>query len=200
MRLVNSTGAPRGSTNVRSAASSTMTTATTPTTISSDVGHDRHRAATPRPARGGRRGPLALADRRFCSTRARFDDRDGRVATRGGSTCSAAASRSRSRSSASSRFWSCERRSDATIRTAGPSLSSSRARWRGPSDGDASMSKRSSTRVFDVLACWPPGPPERAEAPLELVERDRARPRDPQHAVSTPRAYEADARPGDSSA
>ena len=35
-----------------------------------------------------------------------------------------------------------------------------RARWRGPSDGDDSTSNNNSTRVFDVLACCPPGPPD----------------------------------------
>ena len=35
-----------------------------------------------------------------------------------------------------------------------------RHRGDGVSDGDASTSKRTSTRVLDVFACCPPGPPE----------------------------------------
>ena len=65
----------------------------------------------------------------------------------------------RRRSRASSRLRPCERSSEATTRTTGPSCSSSRARCRGPSDGEFSTSKRTSARVLDVLACWPPGPP-----------------------------------------
>ena len=45
-------------------------------------------------------------------------------------------------------------------RTSGPSRSSRRARWRGPNDGEPATSNRTSALVFDVLACWPPGPPD----------------------------------------
>ena len=159
VRLVKATVA-RGSTNVRSTASSTTTTATTPTatrrrrpTPSSGATHRSPRSARPP-------GPLAFADPPLLLDPSALGRARRLVATRGGSTWSAAASRSRNRSSASSRFCNWERRSDATIRTRGPSFSRRRARWRGPSDGDDSMSKSSSTRVFDVLACWPPGPPE----------------------------------------
>ncbi len=75
------------------------------------------------------------------------------VARRGGSTCNASANRDRSRSSASSRLRACERESDAVARATGPRRSSSRARWRGPSDGEVATGKRTSTRVSDVLAC-----------------------------------------------
>src|SRR5581483_8728425 len=48
-----------------------------------------------------------------------------------------------------------------------------RARWRGPSDGDAAASNRTSTRVFEVLACWPPGPPDpekrHSSSPIAIV-------------------------------
>ena len=56
------------------------------------------------------------------------------------------------------RRW--ERESETTTRTTGPNASRRRARWRGPSDGDAATSKRTSTRVFAVFACCPPGPPD----------------------------------------
>ena len=61
---------------------------------------------------------------------------------------------------AMSRSRSCERSSSHTTRTSSPSTSTRRARWNSLSDGLEAMSKRSSTRVFDRLACWPPGPPE----------------------------------------
>ena len=71
----------------------------------------------------------------------------------------------------------CRTRSRATT---GPSRSSSRARWRGPSDGDSATSKRTSTRVSRRVGVLPAGTARAARAPLELVERDRARRRDPQ--------------------
>ena len=48
----------------------------------------------------------------------------------------------------------------ATTRTTGPNRASNLSRWWGASDGEARTSKRSSTLVLDVLACWPPGPPD----------------------------------------
>ena len=51
----------------------------------------------------------------------------------------------------------------------------------GPSAGEFATSKTTSTRVLAVLTCWPPGPPERREAPDQLVVRDRAAPGHPQH-------------------
>ena len=113
-----------------------------------------------RPARGGRRACFRWAWRRLSSSRARLAARDGRVGRRGGSTRSPSASFPRSRSRASSRFRDCDRVSEAVARTTGPSRSSSRARWRGPSDGESSTRNDTSTRVSDRLACWPPGPPE----------------------------------------
>ena len=109
----------------------------------------------------------------------------GLVARRGRSTLKPSARRVRSRSRAISRLRACERLSDAVARTTGPSFSSSRARCRGPRDGDPATSKRTSTRVSDVLACWPPGPARTARLPLELVERDHAARASP--AASRPR-------------
>ena len=83
----------------------------------------------------------------------------GRVGRRGLSTCRASATRARKRSTASCRLRTWDRSSSATTRTSGPSRSSSRARCRGPRVGDPATSKRSSTRVLTLLACWPPGPP-----------------------------------------
>ena len=85
------------------------------------------------------------------------------------------ARRSRSRSMASSRFCICERRSEATTRTRGPSRSTSRARWRGPErrrrlDVEAAAPPGCST-VFGVLSA---GTARRAEPPLELVGGDHA--------------------------
>ncbi len=45
-------------------------------------------------------------------------------------------------------------------RATGPRRSSSRSRCRGANDVDVAIGNRTSTRVSDVLACWPPGPPE----------------------------------------
>ena len=101
----------------------------------------------------------------------------------GGSTCSAAARRERSRSSASSRLRACERLSDAVARATGPSRSSSRARWRGPSDGrrrDREPHLDPRVGRVGVLAARSTGA---GRAPLELVEADHARRRDPQHAT-----------------
>ena len=87
--------------------------------------------------------------------------RPGFVATRrGGSTCRPASSFARSRSRATSRLRACERLSELVARTTGPRRSSSSSRWRGASDEEAATSNRTSTRVSEVLACWPPGPPE----------------------------------------
>ena len=48
------------------------------------------------------------------------------------------------------------------------------ARCPGPNADDAATSNRSSTRVADLLACWPPGPPDALNDTCELVTRDRA--------------------------
>jgi hypothetical protein len=96
--------------------------------------------------------------RRLDSTLLRDDDLVGAVATLGGSTRRAEASRSLSRSRASARLRAWDLSSSATTLTSGPRRSSRRALWRGPRTRDPSMSKRTSARVLAVLACWPPGP------------------------------------------
>jgi len=97
---------------------------------------------------------------RFASRRRRSAPADGAVGRRARCTARAPARRSRSRSSAFSRLRAWERSSEATTRTTGPSLSSRRALCRGPSAMDEATSKRTSALVFEVLACWPPGPPD----------------------------------------
>src|SRR4051812_45051176 len=69
--------------------------------------------------------------------------------------------RSASRRSASSRLRACDRSSEATTRTSGPSFASKRSRCRGPRAREPATSNTTSTRVSAVLACWPPGPPLR---------------------------------------
>ena len=115
----------------------------------------RRRSSSP----GRRRAALRSLWRRLASSRRTLAARVGRVGTRVGSTRRASARRDPSRARASSRLRTCDRESAAPARTTGPSRSSSRARWRGPSDGDPTTSKRASTRVWARLACWPPGPP-----------------------------------------
>ena len=78
--------------------------------------------------------------------------------------------------SASSRLRACERESEALARTTGPSRSRRRARWRGPSVGEAATSNCTSTRLSVRLACWPPGPPE-VVARQEISESGRSSPR-----------------------
>ena len=50
--------------------------------------------------------------------------------------------------------------SEATTRTTEPSLARIRSRCVSLSEGLASTSKVTSARVFEVLACCPPGPPD----------------------------------------
>ena len=73
-------------------------------------------------------------------------------------TSRAAASRAASRARARSRLRAWDRSSLATTRTTGPRRSTSRSRCPRRQRGEAATSKRTSARVFDVLACWPPGP------------------------------------------
>lgn len=96
----------------------------------------------------------------FASLRRRFAARVGLVARRAADVRRAEPSRSASRERAISRFRACERVSAAEARTVGPSRVRIRSRWRGPRTLDRSASKITSTRVSDVLACCPPGPPD----------------------------------------
>ena len=180
--------APRGSTKVRRAESNTRSTNVIPranhrTAVTTcmavqlgrrppiassasfarqcDVADDaRTRSVVSRHRRGG--GAVACAATGAVWRRAAplWPTGSVRSPAAAGRPASAAAKRERSRSRASSRLRACERLSDAVARATGPSLSSSRARCRGPSEVDVAIGNRTSTRVSDVLACWPPGPPE----------------------------------------
>ena len=156
---VRATTDPRGSTKVRTAASTTKTTSTTPPA--------NHRTLTMTSTPGQSSGPgrirrwrLRSPRRRLASRRRRRPPALGAVARRARGVRRASARRSRSRDNTSSRLRAWDRVSAATTRTTGPSRSSSRARCAGESDGDPATSKRTSTRVLEVFACWPPGPPE----------------------------------------
>jgi hypothetical protein len=101
--------------------------------------------------------------RRLSSTRCALARAVGAVRTRGGVTAKAPAMRSESLRRAASRLRACERCSPATTLMLGPKTSRSFERCRGPSEGEPSTSKRSSARVADRLACWPPGPPDESK-------------------------------------
>lgn len=111
---------------------------------------------------GGLRSDFVRARDRLSSTRRRRTARLGLVATRfGGSGRSASRSCSPSRCLAIWRFRHWERVSSTatTITELSPILLRSR-RLVSPSNArDEATSKRSSERVEDRLACWPPGPP-----------------------------------------
>ncbi len=148
---------PRGSTNVRTAESMTSTTSSTPpanhSTSSTTSTAGQLRRLTPR-GQVGRRSRLRADCRRFASRRAARAALVGVVGRRGRSTRSPSATRARSRSSANSRFRACERVSDAVARTTGPSRSRSRARWRGPSDGDSATAN---APPRECRRCWRAG-------------------------------------------
>jgi hypothetical protein len=104
--------------------------------------------------------------RRFVDDRARFAfslrsllERVGFVESRGRRSVSALARRARKRSRARSRLRSCDRSSATTTRSESPKLSSRRARCHALSEELVEMEKTHSTRVLEVFACCPPGPP-----------------------------------------
>jgi hypothetical protein len=107
-----------------------------------------------------RRSRLVCPCRRLVSTRRRWEARVGRVRFRGGVTSRAPASRAARRSMARDRFRVWERSSLAVTATTGPRRSTIRSRAHDGRLGEPAASKRTSLRVFDVLTCWPPGPPE----------------------------------------
>ena len=165
--------APRGSTNVRSAESKTSTHEADPerrTTGPRDHVHGRsdvashvalssvRRRGAPRSSgfarrlRGAWRRVAALGASRL---RAGWVGPPGRVHPQ------PSASRSRSRSRASSRLRACERVSERSPATTGPEPLEQRRPLARAQGLRASRWERTSTRVSDVFACWPPGPPER---------------------------------------
>lgn len=97
---------------------------------------------------------------RFSSTRFFLADRDGFVERlEGGSGLAAPSSIASRRRRALLRFVAWDRDRSSTIRISGPTLLTMRARERSSIADDVSTSKRSSTRVEVLFACWPPGPP-----------------------------------------
>src|SRR4051794_10685846 len=60
---------------------------------------------------------------------------------------------------AMARLRSWDRSSSATMRTSSPTRSRRRCRCASSSEREPATSNRRSTRVFERLACWPPGPP-----------------------------------------
>lgn len=139
-----------------------------------------HRLAVMSQSSGGRRRRLVWARRPLASSRRRWEPRVGRVGRRGVATTRPPASRARRRSRARFRLRAWDRSSDATARTSGPKRSSRRWRWPGRSEGDRATSKTTSTRVSEVLACWPPGPPLR-------LKRQRSSARGTEHSRLTRR-------------
>lgn len=128
---------------------------------------DRPRIGAPHSSVFGRCRPALVSERRRLPTRRRsFDPRVGRVATRGGVVFSAVAIRCARRSRASSRFRNCDRSSDAATRMTDPRRSIKRSCSWGGKAVDAEISNRASARVFDVLACCPPGPPDAEKVQL----------------------------------
>ena len=109
-----------------------------------------------------------VADRcSFAARRRRFDPRVGLVARRrAGSGARPSATRSASLTSASSRLRSWDRRSEAvTVITPAtrrrPRRVMSSSRCSSESTADSTTFHESSTRLSEVLTCWPPGPDER---------------------------------------
>jgi len=76
---------------------------------------------------------------------------------------SAAASFCSRLANASSLFRSCERWVRSLLRTTGPTRAIRRSRAHSGRLGLVATSNTTSILVFDVFACWPPGPPD-AEA------------------------------------
>jgi len=120
----------------------------------------KSRSRTSHSAEGSRRRCCFVALRtRFVWSRRSLLALVGFVEIRRRSSTSAAASRSLIRRSARSRLRSCDRSSAATTRRTGPNRPRSFSRWRGPREGLVAIENTHSTRVLEVFACWPPGPP-----------------------------------------
>src|SRR5262245_5769845 len=141
-----------------------------------EAGHPASLAGQPSPDQcpspEGRRIRLVCPRRFFASMRLSTEERDGRVARRGGGgAATASATRATSRSCAARRFCSWARCSEAvTVSTPSTSRLPSRCTARVFSDSGsaalASRFQRSSTRESAVLTDCPPGPPERENRQL----------------------------------
>ena len=106
-------------------------------------------------------GACWAARRRLSSSRRRLDARVGRVGRRGVSTCEGGGQPVGQPFEGQVPVAGLGALVAGHHPHHGPETgSSSRSRWPRPREGEPSTSKRTSTRVLDVLACWPPGPPE----------------------------------------
>ena len=151
---------------MRSAASSTTNTATTPTDDQRISHDDVHRGLTHRRLRTRRRAGgaalLALADAALLLDPAPASaDFDGRVATRGASMCNAAASRSRSRSMrelAVLQLRAALGRDDAHARPEPLDQPGPLARAERRPTPRCRRAARPACSTCS--ACWPPGPPD----------------------------------------
>ena len=173
---------PAGSTNVRTAESMTSTSEHDAAGEPQDL-HDARPSAGQLRRLVATRGPVGAAGgrclradwRRLASSRARLAAVVGLVARRGRSIRKPVGERARA--AARGRSRGCGPASASRTRspaTTGPSRSSRRARWRGPSDGDVvDVEPHLDARVrrVGVLAARAA---RTARAPLELVERDHA--------------------------
>ena len=161
----------RGSTKVRITESKTRMRREIPQREPQDLGQHVHpvqlRRLRPIERRGqssgsGRRRSCLRVDwRRLASSRALLRRlRRLRRPAGGGSTCSATSSRDAQSFEGELPVARLRARVGRVARATGPMRSSSRSRCRGANDVDVAIGNRTSTRVSDVLACWPPGPPE----------------------------------------
>jgi len=104
--------------------------------------------------------PVFRSDRRRLSASLRsIEDLVLEVGCLRAGTTSASRTRLRSLSSARSLLRICERSSVTATRTTGPSSSSNLARCVSVGAADVAMFHVRMTLVFEVFACWPPGPP-----------------------------------------
>jgi hypothetical protein len=104
---------------------------------------------------------LRSATRRLVDNRLRTAEADGRVARRGGGGGFAASSkRSSAAAQAAARLRNCDRESDDDAVIVGPAAAMTRSRTVGLNPA-RSTSIVMVTAVSEVLACCPPGPPER---------------------------------------
>src|SRR4029078_10934231 len=104
---------------------------------------------------------LRSATCRLAASRLRTAEADGRVARRAaGGGLAASSSRSSSAAHAAARFRNCDLEPADDALMTGPAAASILSRM-GALSPARSISTVMVTAVSDVLACWPPGPPER---------------------------------------
>ncbi len=97
---------------------------------------------------------------RLESRRRRVADAEGRVGRRRFGSSSARDSLATSRASARARLRLCDLVSLAEVDTTGPSLAHMRNRAHSGKLAEAATFRVASALVWEVLTCWPPGPPD----------------------------------------